>query len=309
MSRSAIVPLVVCGVLAAALAAAGCGGGGGGSGAGASLRGVVYERDGSGSNLQGIQIVLEETGETFTTGANGSFDCGSVPTGHLSLFVKDPAVAAVVRAEVEDDDDDELDEDEADELEDEGEEADEHHCHLSGVSDGETIVIRLDVEDGQIESCEVSRSEGDDDDREVELALELVDGCPDPEVSGEIEIEAELEDGALEAELEVEVEGFAPGETLGLFLVCGDTTDDLGTRIVDAEGEAEWEFETEEGGSLPGGHATLDELVGCVVEVRHEDGTVCLRVTIPALPPPSADDDEDDDDHESDDGDEEGEDD
>src|SRR5262245_31615312 len=75
----------------AALGLAACGGGGGGSGGGsvgtAALRGTVVSVDGSTQSLGGIFLRDPRTGQTVTTGSNGSFNFGTVPAGTITLRV------------------------------------------------------------------------------------------------------------------------------------------------------------------------------------------------------------------------------
>jgi hypothetical protein len=86
---------------AATLGLAACGGGGGGGGGpapqvgSATLAGRVVLRDGTTSQLGGLQLTCLSTGDTVTTAPNGGFDFGLVPAGTIALRVFDPAALVV----------------------------------------------------------------------------------------------------------------------------------------------------------------------------------------------------------------------
>ena len=294
--------ITLIGLLAtAAFALSGCGGGGGGGGGvptgTASLSGRVVERDGTTSNLSGLRITLLRTGESLTTDGTGAFDFGSVPTGTLALRVVDPLAPLGVRALGTDDgsDDGDATDDDSDDDGDDHDVGDDDFDVLD-VEDGEEIHVDLEVDDGEIVAVRLSCSE--DEEREAEVHLVRADASDDPDVEGEAEIESES-DGQ---KLEVEAEHLAPGREVRAFVICEGVEADLGLRTADADGEAEWEIDTSEGGVLPHGATTVEELVGCDVEVRDAgDGTVLLTGTLPDLP--AVQDGEDDEDGE-DEGDE-----
>lgn len=105
---------------------------------------------------------------------------------------------------------------------------------------------------------------------EVEALLTPAAGV---EGTAKVELEQETEDGTTESEIEFEAEDLALAEGTVLVVLMEDpanagTLVEIGTMTVDSEGEAELEFETEEGGTLPFGATSLSALFGLAVEIR-----------------------------------------
>ncbi len=127
--------------------------------------------------------------------------------------------------------------------------------------------------------------DGDDDEglhARGRSALMRDAGSPFPEASGHVEVEAE--DG--EEEMEIEAEHLDSGTAVEFFL-----EDDAGVMVsiglatADDEGEAEIEFETEDGNALPLNAWTVADLAGRRVEVRTADGTLILFGIVPEASP------------------------
>src|SRR6185436_6100474 len=97
---------------------------------------------------------------------------------------------------------------------------------------------------------------------------------------------ARMEASADRQRLSVEAENLAPGRLLEAFVIAPDGTEaTLGNETANAEGAAEWEISTNDGGVLPLGATTVADLVGFRVEVRDgNDGTVLLFGELPELP-------------------------
>jgi hypothetical protein len=276
-----------------------CGGGGGGGAGGgtgtSTLSGRIVTRNGSTSNLGGISVTFLRTGQTVTSNPNGSFGFGTVPTGTISLRVDDPALSMALVTTLGTDDgpgDDNGDDGNDDDFDD-GDDNDtgDDDCDVPGGDDGESIEVFLSVDGGVITSIQVSRSSSDD--RESESRLTRAATSDD----GDVEGEASLESRTDRQKLKVEAEHLTTGRSVRAVVICDGVEASLGDRTVDSFGEAEWEIATNDGGVLPHAAATVEDLVGCDVEVRDAtNGTVLLFGTFESVPASSDDDDGDGDD-------------
>jgi len=125
--------------------------------------------------------------------------------------------------------------------------------------------------------------DGDDDEHDGlpargRAALVRADSSPYAEARGEVEVETR----SGEEEFEIEAERLDAGVAVEFFLEDGaGAMASIGTATTDGDGEAEIEFGTEEGGSLPLGAASVAELAGRRVEVRTADGTLVLFGEVP----------------------------
>jgi hypothetical protein len=307
-----------------------------------SVSGVVLEKDGETTDLAGIRLLYVEAGEIATTGVDGTFAFDAPRPGTVTLRVEmpsDPVLSAKNGADdgsaagsddsgsddsgsddagtSSDDDGPDTDEDRAedevedesgddfqDDDEDEREESSDDGVRVEGVQDGESVRIRLRIENGQIIETRTSRS--DRDEREVEIRMTRATTNDDADMKGEVELESRTD----REKFEVEVEHAAPDRELELFVIDPDGIEESqGVRFVDAFGEAEWEFETNDGDRLPFDVATVDDLVDHTVEVRDAtSGVLLLTTELGELPAsaPSTDDGSRDDDSGSDGGNGEG---
>lgn len=285
----------------ALLSTAACGGGGGGGGTPtgtSALSGRIVTRNGTTSNLGGVQVTFLRTGETATSDANGTFAFGSIPTGTIALSVNDPsiAMARVLAAGLDDAPGDDNGDDGNDDDFDDGDDNDtgDDDCDIPGGDDGESIEVFISVDGGVITSVQVSRSSSDD--RESESHLTRADTSDDLDVEGEASLESRTD----RQKLKVEAEHLTVGRSIRAVVICDGVEESLGDRTVDASGEVEWEVATNDGGVLPHGATTVEDLVGCDVEVRDAvSGTVLLYGSFESVPASS---DDDDGDGEDDDG-------
>jgi len=320
-------------ILATALA--GCGGGAGGVDpapggtpvVAGKVTGAVTQINDDTSALAGVQIRMIETGEVVTSAPDGGFDfVASSPRSFTLALVTAPLLgkrgADDGEEDAEDDqdgDDDEIDDgdqdgdddeigddDDGDEDEiDDGDESSETEVEVHRVEDGEHIHVRLRIRDGRLEQVEVSRSGHDE--REVEVFMDRAATSDDADIKGKLEVEIRDD----RQRLEVEAEHATAGRDLELFVLAPDGTEQsLGVLSVDSFGEAEWEISTEQGGVLPLGAGSVEDLVDHTVEVRDAvEGIVLLIATVPdvpaSVPSPAPDGDGDDDDEEDGDGDDE----
>ena len=271
-----------------------CGGGGGGGGGGgtSTLSGRIVTRNGSTANLGGISVTFLRTGQTVTSNANGSFGFGSVPTGTIALQVTDPtlSMATVSTLGNENEAGDDNGDDGNDDSFDDGDDNDtgDDDCDVPGGDDGESIEVFISVDGGVITSVQVSRSSSDD--RESESHLTRAVTSDDLDVTGEASLESRTD----RQKLKVEAEHLTTGRSVRAVVICDGVEESLGDRTASAFGKAEWEIATNDGGVLPHGATTVEELVGCGVEVRDATtGTVLLFGTFESVPASSDDEDGD----------------
>lgn len=277
--------------LVAGVVLSGCGGGGGGGGSStgfATLQGSVILRNGSTSNLGGIQLTNPNTGKTVTTSSNGSFDFGTVPAGTLTIKVGGPLAAVIATREAEsggsggggaddgaagvedasgdDDINDDVDDDSADgDSSDDGDNHDvgDDDADTTGVSAGEVVNVRLAIRDGVIESIQFGQSHGDD--RECEARLTPCATSDDLDAHGEIRIESRPD----RERFKIEVEHLTAGRSVVAVVIDGSGNEaSLGARAAGLTGEVEWSLNTANGDTLPFGVGSVADLVGFEVEVR-----------------------------------------
>ena len=263
-----------------------------------SVSGVVLEKDGETTDLAGIRLAYVESGEIATTANDGTFEFRTPQPGRITLRVQ--MSAGPVRAakngeddgpdddedsaedesedadeaedELEDEDDDEFEDDD----EDEREESSDDGIRVEDVQEGESVRIRIRIQDGQIIETRISRS--DRDEREVEIRMTRSTANDDPDMKGEVELESRDD----REKFETEVEHAAPDRELELWVIDPDGVEEFqSTRFVDAFGEAEWELDTHDGDRLPFAVAAVDDLVEHTVEVRDATtGDLLLSVEI-----------------------------
>ena len=275
---------------------------------------------------RGFGLRYVEAGEIVTTGVDGTFAFDAARPGTLTLRVEmpsDPVLSAKNGADdgsvagsddsgsddsgsddagtSADDDGPDTDEDRAedevedasrddfeDDDEDEREESSDDGIRVEGVQDGESVRIRLRIENGQIVETRTSRS--DRDEREVEIRMTRATTNDDADMKGEVELESRTD----REKFEVEVEHAAPDRDLEVWVIDPDGFEESqGVRFVDAFGEAEWELDTGDGDRLPFDVSAVDDLVDHTVEVRDAtDGGLLLTTELGELPAsaPSTDD-------------------
>jgi len=142
-------------------------------------------------------------------------------------------------------------------------------------------------DDGDDDADDDEDGHGDDDDDDHadrrpargRAALMRADTSPFADASGRVEVERKHG----EEELEIEAEHLDAGTAVEFFLADeGGTMTSVGAAEADDGGEAEIEFETDDGDPLPLGAASVDELAGRRVEVRlAADGTLILFGEVP----------------------------
>lgn len=285
--------------LAGLLLAAACGGGGGTSVQTAALSGVVYQLDGQTQNRAGVVVRVLETGETIVTGPDGSFDFPAVPAGIVTLRFGSALAAVALSGEGgtgggADDALDTADDnggggaDDSEELEDEADDdvnGDETEIH--GVGSGDSIEIRVALENGQVTEfsrCGDERSRGD-------ARLARAEGSPDPDVEGKVKIESRDD----REKITIEAEHLDTGTVVEFYMDDPATPDAVdfvlvGDAAANLEGEAEMERNTRDGDALPFDVVAVSELVGLPVEVRlASTGEVLLVGEVPSLPAPGGD--------------------
>jgi hypothetical protein len=129
-------------------------------------------------------------------------------------------------------------------------------------------------------------TDDDDDDGDESRGRSLL--TPAAGVTGEAHVEVRSEPGDHD-KIEFEIEDQMPPMTVEVWLEDPanlGTLTSIGSRSIDAEGEAELEFEAEDGETLPHGATSVSALVGLRVEFRNAaDGAVLFFGTVPALVP------------------------
>ncbi len=280
----------------------GCGGGGAAGGSlplGGKVGGVVEQVDDATSGLAGVQLEMLETGEVVTTTGSGAFQFTNASPSSFTLMLAGPPTGFQKMVATNDAASSEADEGDIED----GDESTEDRVVIHRVQDGERLHVRLRIRDGLFEQVEVSRSEHDE--REVEIQMDRAASSDDLDIEGKLELEVRDDRSGIE----VEVEHAAPDRDLELVAIAPDGTEEsLGILTVGLDGETEWEVETSDGGILPFGVDSVEALEGYEVEVRDAtDGTALLRATLPEVPlsvPDAPSDDADDDDgHDDDDSD------
>jgi len=231
----------------------------------AALSGTVIELDGQTEDRSGVAVTVLESGETAVTGPDGSFRFDRVPTGTVTLAFGAARSALAQESESESESENEM--------ENENEDRDGNRI-IRGVEDGERIEVRCSLDDGKV--TEFSRS--DDTGVEAEIKARR-DG-----LEAEVEVESET-DGD---KFEVKVEGLAVGASVDVLL--DDPADEtapvlLATLVTGADGKAELEIRTRDGGTLPGGATSVADLAGLIVILELADtGEELFRLEVPALP-------------------------
>lgn len=288
------------------LATTACGGGGGGSGGGAgtaTLAGQIVTRNGTTSNRGGLQITFLGNGRTVTSDGTGGFAFGRVPAGTIALRVHDPLAPNAARTAIEagnvvaqreaesggagetepgDDNGDDVNGD----ANDDGDDHDtgDDDFDVPGVDDGESLEVRVSVDNGVITSVEVARTGIDD--RGGESRLEAAATSDDLDAEGE----AELRSTATSEMLKIKAEHLTVGRSVKAFVIHEGIDADLGAASVGADGKVSWFLSTELGDVLPHGAATAADLVGDGVEVRDATTGLVLLVGTLASVPDSVDD-------------------
>lgn len=278
-------------LLAPALGLAGCGAGGaaplGAEPEAATLQGLVLDVDGDSAATAGITLVCEETGETVTSGPDGTFAFDALPEGDVTLALGGTlakALAASTRPSLDDesDDDDTAEDDAGDDTE-----RSDRHVRIRRIRRGDRVVVHVRIVDGRIVDIRFWRHGRDDapdgGEREIEIEMHKTDANDDPDMTGEIELAFEA-DG--DQEFEVEVEDAEVGLLLEAVVIDPDGNEDsLGFRAVELDGDAEWKLDTGDGDDLPFGVAHLARLEKHLVVVRNADGVALLGARLPDFPP------------------------
>jgi hypothetical protein len=287
-------------LLASVLAA--CGGGGGGTTTqSAALQGMVYEVDGQTLDRAGVQVRVLETGQVVTTGADGRFFFNRVPAdaftldfgGGLAALAQsgpgggggadDPAGDDNGGGGMDDgiDDDNDADDDNGEDAEDDddADEDEDGNPQVGGVSGGDTVEVRVAVEDGQMTEMSVVCS----DRVRAEARLTRDANSPDADVEGKVRVESRDD----REKFSIEAEHLATGTEVAFFLADPDdplTFMSIGIMTATMD-EAELEFNTKDGDPLPLGALAAEELSGFLVEVRLSGtGELLLTGEVPSLP-------------------------
>lgn len=257
----------------ALLALPGCGGGGSAGGAApAQVQGKVLSRDGAATNLGGVEVTCEGTGTTVTTGPDGSFVL-EVPDGTVvRVRFADPLARGLadLLSDCEEGDDDTPDESDAS----------DDSVEVEALGTGEVVTIEVELADGRVIECGVSRSESGG--VVVHCEGNLFPTDPDAPAFSLAEIEINQADGC--TTVEVEAEHLTPNQTLSLVLVAPDgARETLGTGTVDADGVLHASLTRCEGDPLPFGAASIEDLAGYGALVEDQDGNVLLAGQVPGL--------------------------
>ena len=180
------------------------------------------------------------------------------------------------------DDDDGDDEGDADDDR-EDEDDDEGRSNLLRIRNQERVQVSCALRDGEISEFKMA----DDSRRIARSRLSRADGSADSDVTGKVKVRIEDND----EKFEIEAEHLAPGTVVECFLEDPSKEDgfvSIGTATADSGGEAELEFETDEGDRLPFGVESVEDLAGFGVEVRLvSSGEPLLLGEVPDLPDPS----------------------
>ena len=219
----------------------------------AALQGHVFEIDGQTVDRSGVTVSIVETGQTMTTGADGSFDFPTLPVGVITLDFDSGAPRVA------------------------GSTGDDSGRRSVDLEDDDRVEVRVSMRDGGIEEFSSSR----DGRQRAEARLQ-------PTVAGvgleaKVKIEARLDGDKFEGE----VERLQSGDVVEFFL--DDPADEagfvsIGTATAGVTGEAELELNQRDGELLPLGAARAGDLAGFAVEIRLGSGTLLFTGTVPDLP-------------------------
>jgi len=265
----------------------------------ASLIGTVVELDGQTLDRSGVEVTLIETGATAVTGTDGRFSFPEIPTGTATLAFGQGQIRVLARRGADDDDDggddaddddgddDDGDDDDGDDDDGDDDDGDDDDADDDGnplirtIRAGDKIEVRIVIRDGEVVEFRVSGS----GERKAIDALARPAGSLDLDVTGKVKVESDFSG---DEEFEVEVEHLAAGTVMEVFLADPETPEtfiSIGTAPANALGEAELEFETEDGDALPLSVSSVDELRDFLIEVRlATTGALLLFGTVPALP-------------------------
>lgn len=261
-----------------ALALGACGGGGStGGGTPAQVQGKVLSRDGSAQGLAGVEVLCEGGGASVTTEADGSFVL-EVPDGTVvRLRFADPLAGLDLPAFPDCGEDEDATPDAGDLA--------EGVVEVEALAPGEVVTIEVELADGRVVECGVTRTEGGGVSVRCEGHLFPTDPFPtDPgaPVLSLAEIEV-TQDGPC-ATLEVEAEHLEPGTTLHLVLVAPDgARETVASATVDELGALHAVLTRCEGDALPFGAEALTDLAGYGALVEDQDGNVLLAGQVPGL--------------------------
>ncbi len=244
-----------------------CGGGGSPVLETAALSGTIVQVDGQTLNRAGVTVELVENGAVVTTDGTGAFAFPDLSPGVFTLRFGRAGLA--------------------------GNSTDDNGTPDQGPGDnaigsipvgaGDDVDVKVAVDGNNATEVSISRNGR----REARVRLTRAADSPDADVSGKIKVRS----GNGE-KLEIEAEDLAPGDVVE-FLLDGIV---IGSAAADADGEAELEIETNDGGLLPLEAATVADLEGLSVEVRFMDGGATLLTgTVPELPAASTANGDDDD--------------
>ena len=266
-----------------------CGGGGTGapadtlSSAKATLTGEVLSIDGDTSAVEGVVLALRETGQVAASDADGWFAFGEVPAGTLTI---DLVSAASFSAKAGDASGAAGGGSQGEGGNAEGGNAEDndmgdHVMSMERVRAQERVHVRLRIQDGELGEMQCVREENTE--RETERHMVRTQANADPDMQGEMEMEQDRE----RERFCVRVEHAEAGLDLEAVVMASDGTEEsLGPRTVQPDGECEWRVDTAQGGRLPFGATSVEDLEGHRVQVRlRATGEAVLEGQAPGLPP------------------------
>ncbi|MFQ5600091.1 MAG: carboxypeptidase-like regulatory domain-containing protein [Candidatus Krumholzibacteriia bacterium] len=209
-----------------------------------SLQGIVL--DGNGQPVGDVGISITGSDHGTQTGADGRFVFVDVPRTTLDFTVQADGMSAY-RVDP-----------------------------LEGGQQNE-MTIQLN-NDGEVESVQLLRLGSSSSHAEAIHRLVRPDAAPDPDARGKVEIESHS-DG--EEKFEVEIHKMDHDVIFEVFLALPSDPNTL-EKIGEIEGsEGKLRFKTDDGGDLPHGVMSLDDLYSLAVEVRDSQGQVYLVGTVP----------------------------
>ena len=275
-----------------------CGGGGSGtpadslSSAKATLTGEVLSIDGDTSAVEGVVLALRETGQVAASDADGWFAFGEVPAGTLTIDLVSAASFSAKAGDASSAAQDDAgggsqgEDGNADGGNPEGGHADDndmgdHVMSMERVRAQERVHVRLRIQDGELGEMQCVREENTE--RETERHMTRTQANADPDMQGEMEMEQTRE----RERVRVQVEHADAGLDLEAVVMASDGSEEsLGPRTVQSDGQCEWRVDTSEGGRLPFGAASVEDLEGLRVQVRlRATGEAVLEGQAPGLPP------------------------